>query len=231
MRERDGGAAAGYGFADLDRAVAALTREDDRLAVGGELHVVERVVAGDGNTRAAAFDGDELNGLVAAVLDGEEQALRIGRPGEAVDGAVDGIGRDGQLSVGAFEDHETPSVALISAARLGTVGEILAVGRILRRIVGAGIGGDFVRFAAFDGNDEEVVVGAGGGNVVGVHGEADFLAVGRNGVVVGTAERKGRDLASAGREVGSLAVGERDGEQVAAACCLPRWSSGDREVP
>ena len=114
------------------------------LPSGGELHVVERVVAGDGDARASAVEGDELNGLMAAILDGEEQTLRIGRPGEAVDGAVDGVGRNGQLSGRAFEDEETPAIALISGARLGTVGEILAVGRIQRRIVGAGIAGDLV---------------------------------------------------------------------------------------
>src|SRR5258708_40306125 len=64
-------------------------RENDGLAVGCELHIVERVVAGDGDARAPALDRDELNRLVPAVLRGEEQALRVGRPGETVDGAVE----------------------------------------------------------------------------------------------------------------------------------------------
>ena len=39
------------------------------------------------------------------------------------------------------------------------------------------------------------------GDLVGIHRVADFLAVGRDGVVVRTAERKRRHVAFAGREI------------------------------
>ena len=54
MGERDRRAAARTGPADFSRAAATLTREDDGLAVGGELHVIESGVAGNSDTRAAA---------------------------------------------------------------------------------------------------------------------------------------------------------------------------------
>ena len=128
-----------HGFADLGRSLAALAREDDGFAVRGELHVVESVVAADGDARAAAFHADELDGLAAAVFDGEEEAFRIGRPGKAVDRAVDGVRRNGELAGGALEHDQTPAVAFVSSARLGPVSEIFAIRRILRGIIRAGI--------------------------------------------------------------------------------------------
>ena len=128
MSERDDRAARGHGFADFGGTVAALTSEDDRFAIGGELHVIERVVAADGETIAPAVDSDVANGLGSAIDHGIEEAARIGRPCEAVDGAIDGVGGDSEFPAGTFEDEETPAVRFVSGARLRTVRKIFAVG-------------------------------------------------------------------------------------------------------
>src|SRR6266404_2445302 len=101
---------------------------------------------------------------------------------------------------------------------LGAVGDVLAVGRIERRRVAGGIvGGDVLRLdgSGLDGRGArrstihrdypEIVVGGRGFNLVVVRGVADLLPVGREGIIVLSAEREHRSVVVAGRQVAGCA--------------------------
>ncbi len=87
MRERDGRAAAGTGAINLRWRGTASAGVDHGFAVAGELHVVQRAGAADNHAGGAAGGRDHLDALASAILHGEEQRVRIGRPGEAFDRA------------------------------------------------------------------------------------------------------------------------------------------------
>ena len=163
----------------------------------------------------------QLDGLLAAVQRGEEQPGGIVLPGEAVDPAVQGFGEVGDLAGLPFEHQQAPAVAFVTGAELRAPGQVLAVGRIARAGIGAGGRGDLDRIAAFDGHHVQIRIGAGGRHGVGIHGVADFLAVGRNVVIVGAAERKRRNVDGARGQVPGRSAGHGDREQVAAPAGLP----------
>src|SRR5207244_3612077 len=62
---------------------------------------------------------------------------------------------------------------------------------------------------------------ADGGNGVGIHGVDDFLAVRRDIVIVGSAEREGGNATWAGRQILGGSSANRHDEQVTAAFALP----------
>ena len=175
----------------------------------------------DGDTRGAAGDRQELDRLPAAIFGREEQARRIGRPGEAVHPAVHVFGQIDDASGGAFEQQQPPAIALVSGAELGAVGDVLAVGRILRRGVGARIDRHLDGRSARDRDHVEVGVGAGGGSLIRIPGVADLRSVGRDGVIVRTAERERRNVAIARRQVLRRGAGGRRHHQMRAALALP----------
>src|ERR1039457_5540080 len=123
-----------------------------------------------------------------------------------------------------------PAIALISGAELRAPCDVLAVGRIAGTGIGTGRGGEFAWIAALDGDGVEIGIGAGSGDGVGIHGVADFLAVGGDVVIVGAAEREGRDVVRAGCEILGRAAGGGNRQQVAAAFPLPRGPMAKEQV-
>src|ERR1700692_1535694 len=116
------------------------------------------------------------------------------------------------LSGLAVVQHQPEAVALVSRTLLGAVGDVVAIGRIERRRVAGGIvGGDVFGFGQnlsrrvarshTDRDDPEIVVRGGGFILVMVRGIANFLAVGREGVVVLSPQREYGRVGVAGREV------------------------------
>ena len=163
-----------------------------------------------------------------AILHGEEQPRGIGRPGDASHPAVQVLGQVRGPAGGAIEHHQTPAVAFISGARLRAEGEELSVRRIQGRIVGARAGGDFLDVAAGDRHHVDIGVGAGGRIRIDVHGERDFLRIGRNRVVVLAAERKRRNVVGSGRQILDFGAIRIHHHQMLAARASAIRSSGGR---
>src|ERR1019366_5819097 len=180
--------------------------------------------AGGHYSKTASCRGDHLDTLPSAVCNGEKKARGIGKPGKADDRAVEIFSQRREPSSGPFKKQETLPIALVAGTRLRTECDVFAVRRIVRRTVRGGIrrdapwtGGIF----AGDRHDEQVVVRAGGRSLIGVHGEADFLAIGRDSVIVGPAEREGRHDVSPRCQVDGSAAVRGDGKQVTPGGTLP----------
>ncbi len=188
MRERDGRAAARTGAINFGGRRPALAGIDHGLVVAGELHVVQRAGAAHNDAGSSAGGRNHFDILPSAILHGEKQGVGIGRPGETFHPAVQRIGEHVDAASGAIEHHQSPAIALITCASLAAIRQQLAIGRILRALVGAGIAGDFDCIAADDRNDEQVRIGADGGHRVGIHRIADFFGIGRDSIVIWTAE-------------------------------------------
>ena len=92
----------------------------------------------------------------------------------------------------------------ITIARLRAPCEVFAVGGVLRAVVAAGAGGDFLRGGGFGSEleGEDVVVGGLGGFFVEVGDVGDFLAVGGDGVAERAAEGEGGGLCRRRRYAG-----------------------------
>src|SRR6266853_643018 len=98
--------------------------------------------------------------------------------------------------------HQPEAVALVSRTLLGAIGDVLAIGRIERRRVAGGIvGGDVLGRSSIHRDDPEIVVGGRGFDLIVVRGVANLLPVGREGVVVLSAEREYGSVVVSGREV------------------------------
>src|SRR5258708_32840228 len=100
MRELPRGPARRCDAINLSGVRSALTAVDHDLAVGAELHIVERhVIAGNGAGRAATRR-NHMDSLTSAVFGGEEQARGIGRPRITLHPTVQRIGtRAGRSSL------------------------------------------------------------------------------------------------------------------------------------
>src|SRR5205807_5919839 len=108
--------------------------------------------------------------------------------------------------------HQAEAVALVSRTRLRAVGDVVAIRRIerslIRRFV---VGSDVLRRRKDSGgrgvrpyvnrDNEQVIVGADGFNFIVVRGEANLLAIGREGVHVLSAKMKRRRIVIAGSKV------------------------------
>ncbi len=150
VRQRHRRAAAGRRAVNPGRLCAALLRVDQRLAIRRELHVVEVVVAADGDARLAAFHRLELDGLASAILGRKEQVGGIRRPGKTADPAVHVLRQVCDPARGPLQHPQPPAVAFIARPDLRAPRQILAVRRIQRPAIGAGIAGDLARAPAGD---------------------------------------------------------------------------------
>jgi len=102
----------------------------------------------------------------------------------------------------AVVQHQPEAVALVSRTLLGAVGDVLAIGRIERsRVAGGMVGGDVLGRSAIYRDDPEIVVRGRGFDLVVIRGVANLLPVGREGVVVLSAEREYGRVVVAGGEV------------------------------
>src|SRR5437764_10612979 len=128
--------------------------------------------------------------------------MRVGREGVVVNIRVELRQKLARLSGLTVVEHQAPAVALEPGCGLRAVSEVATVGRVARRLVRAGVaGGQALRFAARDVDDEDVAVRRGGFNLVRVARERKLLRDGRAVVVGRVAEREGRRAEVAGREV------------------------------
>src|ERR1035441_3541762 len=92
---------------------------------------------------------------------------------------------------------------------------VLAIRRIHRRAIAAGIGGDLLGSPACYWHEKDVVVGAGGLHLVDVAGEGNLLPIRRKLILVLPAQAERRHIVSARRQVARHAPIGRDQKQVA----------------
>src|SRR6185312_4423161 len=115
------------GAVNLGGRDAGLLRVDHRLAVARQLHVVEFAVAARDAADLAAVYGDELNALASAIGRGEEQCVRLRRPGKAVHPPVEIFGQTRHAPGRTLDRHQPPAIALITGPQLRAPTDILAV--------------------------------------------------------------------------------------------------------
>src|SRR5262245_48648887 len=84
---------------------------------------------------------DDPDGRVAILVGREDEPLAVWRPDEHLDGGIEFSGDVLGLALGSaagigVENHQLPLIGLEAWLFLSAVGEVLAVGRELRRAVG-----------------------------------------------------------------------------------------------
>ena len=163
--------------------------------------------------------------MLAELVRGDEELLRVGRPAERVGAAVPRGGQRARVAGGPVAHHHRAAIGLVAGAIHGQPRQPRAVGRE----AGRGVGGRVVlrevggRLLAVDGRHEDVEVGAP--RLLAAHpprGEDQRLAVGGEGEVVGAAEgrggRVGRHLL---HHVHRFPAGHRLHEEVRAPAVAP----------
>ncbi len=172
----------------LRRLANGLPREDQALPVGQRMQVAVRAQVRD-LTQIPANCFYREDWLFSAGAAGEVDSLRIRRPGQILDPAVEAGKQFANLLILAVVEHEAEAVALISRARLRTEGDVLAIGRIARCEIAAWAGrdADGPGVGIAQAQRENVAVGAESGDRIRVPFEGDLLAVRREGIGIGFA--------------------------------------------
>src|SRR5581483_9259839 len=148
-----------------------------------------------------------------ALLSSEIENART-HPGKRTDPAVKVFSETCRFSRLPVVEHQPPAVALVSRALLRTVGDVLAIRRIERSVVGGLVlGGDVLRrrkniFRShtrrkIHRDGKQIVVGRSRGHRVMIRGITKLLPIRRKRIIILPAERKDRRVVVAGGEVAS----------------------------
>ena len=205
------------------RALQAVEQEDD--AAPGDLRR-DHVPRADNRARFSGRGVDCEQRVLPEIVRGAEELLPVGRKSEVGGRAIPALGQDALISVGPGAKHDAEPVPFVPRTFHRKVGERLPVGRKHRVRVPRGVRlGEIFRLGArIDRREEEIEVG--GPRLLApdiTRGEHEPLAVRREGVLLGPAERFRRRVgihrvhdvdgisASGGHheEVGAAAVGPR----------------------
>ena len=136
------------------------------------------------------------------VVRAKDDCLGIGHPDEASDPVIEPLRE--VLSLPAFPvvQHQPGAITFVSGTKLGTVRNVPAIRRIEGRgVAGRIVGRDVFGCPSIHRNDPQVVVSRGCFEFVVIRDVAEFLAVGREGVVVLSAETEDGRIVIAGRQV------------------------------
>ena len=165
----------------------------------------------------------------ARLLRGEVERPRVGREGERLDPAVEGLRERPLRARLPVEDHEPPAVGLVAGPQLRAPGEEAAVRAVAAAaVVPRGLG-DPLRRAAGGRHHEHVGVRAPGLVLPVLAREAGLLSVGRDGpVLVPEAER--RSVVAARGEVDRGPALDRHHEEVVAPTVVPGVPVAEEEV-
>src|SRR5208282_1089628 len=143
-----------------------------------------------------------IYGSRTLMLGGEVDLSGIRSPDKGTDPSVKIFRKILFLPRLAVVEHQPKAVALVSRTLLGAVGDVLAIGRIERSRVAAGIvGRDVLGRSSIHRNDPEVIIGRSSFDLVVVRGIANLLPIRRKSVVILPAQRELRRIVVAGREV------------------------------
>src|SRR5215469_2323177 len=166
-----------------------------------------------------------MDGGDAFILRIEIESKRVRRPGKGSHPAVKTSGKILFFPRLAVVQHQPPAVALVSRTLLGAIGDVVAIPRIERSIVGGLVlGRDVLRRRKnvlrgrirwkIHRDGEQIVVGGNRRLGIVVRGITNLLPVGRESIVILTAQGKYGRIVIPGSEIAGLDGRARD---------LPAW--------